>query len=659
MRKAILSILLLCTAVSLQAQTVGRNACWLNAATGAWEWGFFKDFAVHDARQWQYVSVKEGRKKTAVTLRNGKETLQLEIQTQGDSACTIAIDGGKPQHYVRLKDNRLAILSRMQPDSRPSPPCTFREDSVTLRGYLPGKPHHSVSCYYRNMLELNNNTMAVQTDSAGVFEMRFPLGGRSQAILETNPGGMPLILSPGKEYFFMRQGGPLLMEQNTRINLEQLTLGMDFKVNNWNFPETAMTNDSLYLLAVHQELDRQQHRLDSIYDCYPNLSQDSRSFNLETLLYSTLQSLIQLYYKAAESERKSFSPGITHLMDSLVKALPPVPTALDDNSTYFAMIYPQYLNLLAYSHGHVICDMKQLKRALSEQKDLQVPDSLIQLVNRTIYMEKAIQKAHHTDTAFRATYHQNHTDILQALEKLPDASSVKQVHRVRKLREHWEVLNADTLLSETQKDYARTLLATMAMEESCTPLPDNVFREALACIQTPGLRETVTRRQEFYVHQQQTPFDYQNSLKDNDAIEGLTDGNEILQRILAPYRGKVVYTDIWGSWCTPCKRDMKYFVPAIKEAMKGRDVVFLYFAKYTTDASWKQIIREYHSVGAQTVHYNLPEVQQEAVEGILLNGGYPSYAIFDKEGRLVTKNAPRPNEKDKLIQTLEEQLSKK
>jgi len=41
-----------------------------------------------------------------------------------------------------------------------------------------------------------------------------------------------------------------------------------------------------------------------------------------------------------------------------------------------------------------------------------------------------------------------------------------------------------------------------------------------------------------------------------------------------------------------------------------------------------------------------------------LNGGYPSYAIFDKEGRLVTKNAPRPNEKDKLIQTLEEQLNK-
>lgn len=103
---------------------------------------------------------------------------------------------------------------------------------------------------------------------------------------------------------------------------------------------------------------------------------------------------------------------------------------------------------------------------------------------------------------------------------------------------------------------------------------------------------------------------------------------------------------------------MRDFVPAIKEAMKGRDVIFLYLANRTPDDAWRQIIKEYGSVGAQTVHYNLPGTQQEAVENILLNGGYPSYAIFDKAGRLVTKNAPRPNEKDKLIRTLEEQLNK-
>ena len=131
-----------------------------------------------------------------------------------------------------------------------------------------------------------------------------------------------------------------------------------------------------------------------------------------------------------------------------------------------------------------------------------------------------------------------------------------------------------------------------------------------------------------------------------------------VERFACDKSGKVVYADIWGRWCGPCKGHMRDFVPAIKEAMKGRDVVFLYLANRTPDDTWRQIIKEYGSVGAQTVHYNLPGTQQEAVEGILLNGGYPSYAIFDKAGRLVTKNAPRPNEKDKLIQTLEEQLNK-
>ena len=60
------------------------------------------------------------------------------------------------------------------------------------------------------------------------------------------------------------------------------------------------------------------------------------------------------------------------------------------------------------------------------------------------------------------------------------------------------------------------------------------MRETMAHIQTPVLREAVARRQDFYTRQLQTPFDYQGSLKSNDIVTGLTDGNEILQRILAP-----------------------------------------------------------------------------------------------------------------------------
>ena len=118
----------------------------------------------------------------------------------------------------------------------------------------------------------------------------------------------------------------------------------------------------------------------------------------------------------------------------------------------------------------------------------------------------------------------------------------------------------------------------------------------------------------------------------------------------------MVYTDIWGTWCGPCKNDMKNYAPAIKEALKGRDVVFIYFANQSSDASWKQIIKEYGCVGPQTVHYNLPAAQQQAVERILLDKGYPSYGLFDKNGQFVTKEAPRPWDKDKLVRTIEELL---
>lgn len=81
-----------------------------------------------------------------------------------------------------------------------------------------------------------------------------------------------------------------------------------------------------------------------------------------------------------------------------------------------------------------------------------------------------------------------------------------------------------------------------------------------------------------------------------------------------------------------------------------------YLANRSSEASWKQIIKEYGCVGPQTVHYNLPAEQQAAVERILLNQGYPSYALFGKDGKLVTKDAPRPSEKERLVQTIEELL---
>ena len=111
--------------------------------------------------------------------------------------------------------------------------------------------------------------------------------------------------------------------------------------------------------------------------------------------------------------------------------------------------------------------------------------------------------------------------------------------KIVNLREEWDIIDR-LALSGFQKDFASTLSTLYALEQSHIPLPDKILQEAISRIHTPGLREAVVRQQDFYVCEQQRPFDFQGSLKSNDIVAGLTDGNEILKRILAPYRGKVI-----------------------------------------------------------------------------------------------------------------------
>ena len=58
--------------------------------------------------------------------------------------------------------------------------------------------------------------------------------------------------------------------------------------------------------------------------------------------------------------------------------------------------------------------------------------------------------------------------------------------------------------------------------------------------------------------------------------------DSLLATILEPHRGKVVYADFWGSWCGPCKEQLKH-MQAVKDELKGKDVVYLYFANNTPE----------------------------------------------------------------------------
>ena len=186
---------------------------------------------------------------------------------------------------------------------------------------------------------------------------------------------------------------------------------------------------------------------------------------------------------------------------------------------------------------------------------------------------------------------------------------------------------------------------------------DNVVRFR-SWVKNPTLAEPVLQYQERLVKLANMSLDEQLSLMDYDHLKGCETGEELLREIVKPYEGKLVYLDVWGTWCSPCKREMEH-ASGIKQAMKGKEVVFLYLANRSPEESWKNVIKEYGLTGEQVVHYNLPEVHQDKLEKYLKVRSFPTYILVDRKGNIVDRNPPRPSSEKRLVDYLNECLQKK
>ena len=141
-----------------------------------------------------------------------------------------------------------------------------------------------------------------------------------------------------------------------------------------------------------------------------------------------------------------------------------------------------------------------------------------------------------------------------------------------------------------------------------------------------------------------------------EELKDITDGQAIFERITAPFRGYVIYVDVWGTWCSPCREEMEK-VPTLKKMLDGKPVVYLYFCNNSPEETWRTFIRQKHLDTDNAVHYNLPQAQEKAIEHYLDVSGFPTYRIVDSIGRLMPGNAPRPSNPSGVAAAIEMLLS--
>lgn len=126
--------------------------------------------------------------------------------------------------------------------------------------------------------------------------------------------------------------------------------------------------------------------------------------------------------------------------------------------------------------------------------------------------------------------------------------------------------------------------------------------------------------------------------------------------------GKVVYLDVWGTWCGPCKEENKY-VPDLKAVFKDKDVVFVYLDmdEENRDTLWKEFIKVNEMTGIH-LRKNKTTIAPFWKELLADNADkqeyYPQYFIFDKQGKIAVSKALTPSRGEALYKQINEVLNK-
>ena len=124
-------------------------------------------------------------------------------------------------------------------------------------------------------------------------------------------------------------------------------------------------------------------------------------------------------------------------------------------------------------------------------------------------------------------------------------------------------------------------------------------------------------------------------------------GDKLLEAILKEHPGKVLFFDLWATWCGPCRQGIEAMEP-LKEELQGKDVVFVYLTDESSSLNeWREYV-----IKTPGLHYRLPSSKWKQMP---ISGGIPQYYLFDRQGRKVWEQTGFG---DAVLEDIEKQLYK-
>ena len=137
-------------------------------------------------------------------------------------------------------------------------------------------------------------------------------------------------------------------------------------------------------------------------------------------------------------------------------------------------------------------------------------------------------------------------------------------------------------------------------------------------------------------------------------LQTLTEQLLNFEQVLNENKGKVIYVDFWASWCLPCISAL----PALQQLHDDypAEVVFLYLSTDEDADAWKRSVQA-HPLFNKDYSFRIDRhFRSDLMEKLPFNT-IPHYLLYNREGKLIHKNAPGP--KTTAIRKWLDQLSEK
>ena len=105
--------------------------------------------------------------------------------------------------------------------------------------------------------------------------------------------------------------------------------------------------------------------------------------------------------------------------------------------------------------------------------------------------------------------------------------------------------------------------------------------------------------------------------------------------------GKVLYIDIWATWCAPCCMEIPYMEKLVERFKNQENIAFVSISDDKTAEPWQEKLERDKPAWPQ---YRIdPEGEEKFMKSLNINS-IPRFILLDKEGKIIEIDAPRPSD---------------